>query len=222
MVALEIKFPSVFGCGSFSVCFMLGGHTFSQNFLQVKKQSRNFGWLYFHPLVWSAHCRTKMKVLMNVMKNEMDEIIIIMLLLLLLLLYPLEFPRSQWLLLLEWGPFRCGDFVEIRRSRHTIDDSRHWRRILSGNGQIGMGTQSSTSTIGLRHRSCRYVVNIFIYLFIIWLYLFMGGLFGYHHILSIRVRKLMWISTVMAHLLMSVIWNGNFMFYQKESGRLFK
>jgi hypothetical protein len=98
-----------------------------------------------------------MKVLMNVMKKEMDEIII-------MLLYPLEFPRSQWLLLLEWGPFRCGDFVEIRRSRHTIDDSRHWRRILSGNGQIGMGTQSSTSTIGLRHRSCRYVVNIFIYL----------------------------------------------------------
>lgn len=81
-----------------------------------------------------------------------------------MLLYPLEFPRSQWLLLLEWSPFRCGDFVEIRRSRHTIDDSRHWRRILSGNGQIGMGTQSSTSTIGLRHRSCRYVVNIFIYL----------------------------------------------------------
>ena len=111
--------------------------------------------------VWSkisAHCRTKkMKMLICHEKKWMswwdnNNVVVV---------NPLEFPRSQWLLLLEWSPFRCGDFVEIRRSRHTIDDSRHWRRILSGNGQIGLCAQSSTRTIGLRHRSCWYV-NIFL------------------------------------------------------------
>jgi hypothetical protein len=67
----------------------------------------------------------------------------------------LEFPRSQWLLLLERCPAGSGDFAEIRRSRDTVDHSRHWRRILSGNGQIGLGTQSSKGPVRLRDRPRR-------------------------------------------------------------------
>ena len=67
----------------------------------------------------------------------------------------LEFPRSQWLLLLERCPAGSGDVAEIRRSRDAFNHSRHRRRILPGNGQIGLGAQSSKGPVRLRDRPCR-------------------------------------------------------------------